>query len=209
MGYVRYQNAEYLIHRGYAAGELSAEWIFANPSRSFFNAILDSDLMTEGGRPESGWAIDQDYIPRKSSSASVVVEGVVAGSNPDATTIWTVLGYPPCGYAVASWVKAGEKIAAPIAVDAEGTAPANRLAVALKRKVFPVTRGNGSKYMRTDVIAKAIDALRPYEQQSIGSAAEVRDAIAKDGFSMKKVEAYNNAVKAMMPTEGYILLQVK
>jgi hypothetical protein len=110
---------------------------------------------------------------------------------------------------VASWVKAGEKIAAPIAVDAEGTAPANRLAVALKRKVFPVTRGNGSKYMRTDVIAKAIDALRPYEQQSIGAAAEVRDAIAKDGFSMKKVEAYNNAVKAMMPTEGYILLQVK
>ena len=188
---------------------MSAEWIFANPSRSFFNAILDSDLMTEGGRPESGWAIDQDYIPRKSSSASVVVEGVVAGSNPDATTIWTVLGYPPCGYAVASWVKAGEKIAAPIAVDAEGTAPANRLAVALKRKVFPVTRGNGSKYMRTDVIAKAIDALRPYEQQSLGAAAEVRDAIAKDGFSMKKVEAYNNAVKAMMPTEGYILLQVK
>ena len=209
MGYIRYQNAEYLIHRGYAAGELSAEWIFANPSRSFFNAILDSDLMTEGGRPESGWAIDQDYIPRKSSSASVVVEGVVAGSNPDATTIWTVLGYPPCGYAVASWVKAGDKIAAPIAVDSEGTAPANRLAVALKRKVFPVTRGNGSKYMRTDVIAKAVDALRPYEQQSIAKASEVRDAIAKDGFSMKKVEAYNNAVKAMMPTEGYILLQVK
>ena len=165
--------------------------------------------MTEGGRPESGWAIDQDYIPRKSSSASVVVEGVVAGSNPDATTIWTVLGYPPCSYAVASWVKAGDKIAAPIAVDSEGTAPVNRLAVALKRKVFPVTRGNGSKYMRTDVIAKAIDALRPYEQQSIATAVDVRDAIAKEGFSMKKIEAYNNAVKTMMPDEKWIVLQVK
>ena len=61
MGYIRYQNAEYLIHRAYAAGELSAEWIFKGASRSFFNAMLDSDLMSEAGRPESGWAIDQDY----------------------------------------------------------------------------------------------------------------------------------------------------
>ncbi|MBR2168901.1 MAG: hypothetical protein IJ952_00795, partial [Alistipes sp.] len=103
----------------------------------------------------------------------------------------------------------GDKIAAPIAVDSEGTAPVNRMAVALKRKVFPVTRGNGSKYMRTDVIAKAINALRPYEQQSIATAAEVRDAIAKEGFSMKKIEAYNNAVKTMMPDEKWVVLQVK
>lgn len=208
MGYIRYQNAEYLIHRAYAAGELSAEWIFEGASRSFFNAILDSDLLTEAGRPESGWAIDQDYIPRNSSSASVVVEGVKKGDNPDATTIWSVLGYPPCSYAVAAWVKAEKEIAPIIAASEDGHSPINLMAVDLKRKVFPVERGNGKRYMRVDVIERAIEALRPYEVASMRSAAKVRDQIAKKGFDKNLVKEYNNAVTENAPLREEVVRQV-
>ena len=208
MGYIRYQNAEYLIHRAYAAGELSAEWIFAGASRSFFNTMLDSDLLSEGGRPESGWAIDQDYIPRRSSSASVVVEGVKKGDNPDATTIWSVLGYPPCSYAVAAWVKAGKEIAPVIAASEDGHSPMNLMAVALKRKVFPVERGNGNRYMRVDVIGRAIDIMRPYERESMRQAAAVRDRIAKEGFKQSFVEEYNKTVTEAAPDREQIVRQV-
>ncbi|MBR3703222.1 MAG: hypothetical protein IKM12_06710 [Alistipes sp.] len=206
-GYIRYQNAEYLIHRAYAAGELSVEWIFASASRSFFNAMLNRDLMSDPSTA-NGWAVDQDYIPRYSSSASIVVEGVCEGESVDATTIWSVIGYPPCGYAVASWVKAADEIADPVAAMDDGRSSNNRLAVSLKHKVFPVTRGNGSHYMRMDVIGRSIEALRPYESQSIIAARAVRDKIARDGFNLRLIKEYNRKIKASAPVADEIIAAV-
>lgn len=205
MGYIRYQNAEYLLHKAYATGTLSAEWIFSSASRSFYHAILGNDALSSS---PNGWAVDQDFIPRNSSSASVVVEGVSKGENPDATTIWSVIGYPPCSYAVASWVKAKNEIAAVIANSDEGRSSVNRMAVALKREVFSISRGNGSKYMRTDVIARAIEVLRPYESKSMQAAAAVRDRIAKEGFNIEFVREYNELVNASAPKTDEIVSQV-
>ena len=205
MGYIRYQNAEYLLHKAYATGTLSAEWIFSSASRSFYHAILGNDALSSS---PNGWAVDQDFIPRNSSSASVVVEGVRKGENLDATTIWSVIGYPPCSYAVASWVKAKNEIAAVIANSDEGRSSVNRMAVALKREVFPISRGNGSKYMRTDIIARAIEVLRPYESKSMQAAATVRDRIAKEGFNIELVREYNELVNASAPKTDEIVSQV-
>ena len=209
MGYIRYQNAEYLLHNAYATGALSAEWIFSSASRSFYHAILGNDILKNPLQGTNGWAIDQDFIPRKSSSASVVVEGVRKGDNPDATTIWSVLGYPPCGYAVASWVKAKNEIAEPITAYDDGRSSANRLAVALKREVFPITRGNGSRYMRMDVIARSVEALRPYEIKSMRVASKVRDRIAEEGFNIEFVREYNDFIKSSAPNAEEIISTVK
>lgn len=205
MGYIRYQNAEYLLHKAYATGALSAEWIFSSASRSFYHAILGNDALSSS---PNGWAVDQDFIPRNSSSASVVVEGVRKGENPDATTIWSVIGYPPCSYAVAAWVKAKDEIADVIAAADNGRSAVNRLAVALKREVFPISRGNGSKYMRVDVIARAIDALRPYEVKSMQAAAAVRDRIAKEGFNIEFVREYNELINSSAPKTDEVVSQV-
>ena len=205
MGYIRYQNAEYLLHKAYATGALSAEWIFSSASRSFYHAILGNDALSSS---PNGWAVDQDFIPRNSSSASVVVEGVRKGENPDATTIWSVIGYPPCSYAVAAWVKAKDEIADVIAAADNGRSAVNRLAVALKREVFPISRGNGSKYMRVDVIAHAIDALRLYEVKSMHAAAAVRDRIAKEGFNIEFVREYNELINSSAPKTDEVVSQV-
>lgn len=205
MGYIRYQNAEYLLHKAYATGALSAEWIFSSASRSFYHAVLGNDALSSS---PNGWAIDQDFIPRNSSSASVVVEGVRKGENPDATTIWSVIGYPPCSYAVAAWVKAKDEIADVIAAADNGRSAVNRLAVALKREVFPISRGNGSKYMRVDVIARAIEVLRPYEAKSMQAAASVRDRIAKEGFNIEFVREYNELINSSAPKTDEIVSQV-
>ena len=208
-GYVRYQNAEYLFHKAYATSSLSAEWIFSSASRSYYNAILGEDLLKNPSLCVNGWAIDQDFIPRNSSSASVVVEGVREGENPDATTVWSVIGYPPCGYAVASWVKAKDDIAEVIAATDDGCSSANRLAVALKREVFPIKRGNGAHYLRMDVVARAMEALRPYEERSMRAAAEVRDRIANEGFDIKLVREYNKLICASVPDADRIVSFVR
>ncbi len=205
-GYIRYQNAEYLMHRAYATGELSAGWIFSSVSRSFFNAMLGEDLLS--GITPKKWAVDQDYIPRYSSSASVVIEGIAAGESVDATTIYSVLGYPPCSYAVAAWVKAGDDIAGVIAGQENGRAAANRLSVTLKNNVFPIKRGNGKHYMRMDIIARSIAALRPYEQKFIRAAGATRDRIAKEGFKKEYVSEYNQFVASSAPNIEEIINNV-
>ena len=53
---------------------------------------------------------DQDLIPRRSTSSSVVFEGVRAGGNPQNTVMWTVLGYPCCTVSVPLFVGDGDII---------------------------------------------------------------------------------------------------
>lgn len=202
MGYIRYQSAEYLFHNAYAKGDLTPEWIFSSASRSFYHAVFGEDVLKSS---TNGWIVDQDLISRNSSSASIVVEGVRKGDNPDATTIWSVVGYPPCSYAVASWVKAKDNIAAVITASEEGFSPVNRLANALKCEVFPIERGNGNRYMRTSVVSRAIEALRPYEKSSINAASKVRDRIAKEGFKIEYVNEYNEFIQTSAPNPDEII----
>ena len=62
--------------------------------------------------------------------------------------------------------------------------------------------------MRTDVIARAIEVLHPYEVKSMRAAAEVRDRIAKEGFKVEFVREYNDFVKSSAPKADEVLSQV-
>ncbi len=52
--------------------------IFQQASRSFYNSLLDIDLMDKGQSPNNrtGWFVEQDFIPRLESTASIVIQGV-------------------------------------------------------------------------------------------------------------------------------------
>lgn len=146
MGYIRNANANYLFKNGVKKGKLDAQWVFNNISRSFYHSQLGVDLKKDKV-VKNGWFIDQDFIPRRSSSASLVFQGVKRGEDPGMTVMWSVLGYPPVGVAVPVIVKLGEKAPAYILKGAEGNnAEFCDLALGVKRNVFSIRRGNGNKY---------------------------------------------------------------
>ncbi|MDR1516639.1 MAG: hypothetical protein LBS52_00820 [Dysgonamonadaceae bacterium] len=150
MGYVRYQTASEIIAKKASERNFTPQWIFNNLSRSFYHSLLGIDLKNEKFSPENalGWVVDQDFIPRKSTTASIVVQGVKPGENPEMTIMWTVLGYPPAGIAVPLWVKQGEN--QPKCMMRTDTSTHSEIcdyAVELKHKSFPITRGNGNKYL--------------------------------------------------------------
>ena len=101
-GYVRYMEADRVLMRASATGGITPQGIFNDLSRSFRNGMLDIDLKNgKFNRPQgSGWFVDQDFIPRNSTSCSIVVQGVKPGEKAELTTMWTMLGYPPTGIAV-------------------------------------------------------------------------------------------------------------
>lgn len=109
-GYTRYATAEEAM-AAQAAGKFTPEWLLDTLGRSFRNAVLGTDLMQEP-LPASGLVLDVDYIPRYTTTASIVIEGVAAGEAPNAAVLWCAPGYTPCCYAIPVWVAAGDRIPA-------------------------------------------------------------------------------------------------
>ena len=150
MGYIRncnttYNVENYVLKEG---GKVDPQWIFENISRSFYHSLLEVDLRKDQGLA-SGWFIDQDFVPRRSSSASMVFQGVKPGEDVSKTVMWTILGYPPLGVAVPMVVANGENIPS-FMVKSESSENAQMcdMVLELKKNVFPVKRGNGNKYFR-------------------------------------------------------------
>jgi len=143
MGYVREKNEKSLLAPHIAAQDITPAVFTEELSRTFYNSLIGKDYTRSGDT----WIVDQDFIPRRISSASVVIEGIVPGENPRLTTMWIALGYPPCAEVYAVWV--GEDGVAP---ELTGTTPENHSVQCdkvnkRKEEVFPVVRGNGKQYL--------------------------------------------------------------
>lgn len=77
-------------------------------SRSFYHDMKKRDYSDGLER----WVIDQDFIPRYKSTATVVIEGclpmenienIKPGDLANDYIMWTGLGYPPCSEIMPVW----------------------------------------------------------------------------------------------------------
>lgn len=151
-GYVRYMEAEQVLMKASATGGVTPQGIFNGLSRSFHNCMLGIDLKSgDFNRPRgSGWFVDQDFIPRSSTSCSIVVQGVKSGEKAELTTMWTLLGYPPTGVALPLWVKGADTLLPSlVCFDKESAAaPLSDWSLRLAGKVFCYQQGMGTnRYM--------------------------------------------------------------
>ena len=147
-GYVRYLEVERVLSKACAMGGITPQLIFTDLARSFRNNILDIDLKNgDFNAPKaSGWFTDQDFIPRKDTSCSIVVQGVKKGENPELGVVWTILGYPPTSIAVPLWVK--DNLPSIVSYDKEADAsPLSAVSLKLaKEKVFHYRQGGGTNH---------------------------------------------------------------
>ena len=143
MGYVREKNEKTLLAPHVASQDITPAVFTEELSRTFYNSLIGKDYTRSGDT----WIVDQDFIPRRISSASVVIEGILPGENPRLTTMWIALGYPPCAEVFPVWV--GDD---GIPVELTGTTADNHSVQCdkvnkRKAEVFPVERGNGKQYL--------------------------------------------------------------
>lgn len=143
MGYVREKNEKTLLAPHVAAQDITPLVFTEELSRTFYNSLIGRDYTRSGDT----WIVDQDFIPRRISSASVVIEGILPGENPRLTTMWIALGYPPCAEVFPVWV--GDD---GVPVELTGTTAENHSVQCdkvnkRKAEVFPVERGNGKQYL--------------------------------------------------------------
>lgn len=219
MGYIRYSTADRIFgERVAAGGAITPQWIFNSLSRSFYHSLLDIDLReSEITGKGSGFFIDQDFIPRKSSSSAILFRGVKENENPLETVTWVVLGYPPVSVAVPLFIKAGahqpffmgkrEGYESPILSSAGvEQKPENSvmcdLALALKEKVFPIHRGNGEKYFNFRLLYNEggtgfMQVLEVLEDEIVQKSGELVSRTYGKGYSkeiQKEYDSYYDAV---------------
>lgn len=143
MGYIREQNAIKLLNPYLKNKDITPATFTEDISRRFYHSLLNKDFTHSGDE----WIIDQDFIPRRSSSASTVIEGVKPNENPLLTTMWIAIGYPPCSEIRYVWL--GEN---GVPNDLTGTGKRGHstlcdTVVSRKHKVFSIKRGSGKHYL--------------------------------------------------------------
>lgn len=152
-GFTREADAVHLLDSAAKAHAVTPELLTETLSRSFYNATLKRDFSTE-----KGLVVDEGFIPRYKTTATVVVEGCPPVESPEEVTpgmvsreyiMWTALGYPPCAEIVPVWCAPGGVDEGLRGIQGEGTSALGNKAKALRDKVFH--RQGGEKQVYIDM----------------------------------------------------------
>lgn len=151
-GFIREANANHLLKPYIENNSVAPEVLTEVLSRSFYHDLLQKDFSERGEK----WVIDQDFIPRYTSTATIVIEGckpLKPGEelSPDFLTrqyvMWTGLGYPPCSEIIPVWCLKDGVDPSLQRNAASGRSEQCEIVLARKGEVFPFTKGNGNKYI--------------------------------------------------------------
>ena len=97
-GWERYQTAIAIMQEKFSREkEMTAIDAINYFSRSYRHEVLEINY-DENNAPKL--VIDQDFIPRRSTSAVICFEGVIPEGKPLHTIMWTALGYPATAVAI-------------------------------------------------------------------------------------------------------------
>lgn len=167
MGYIRYENALSQIKS--AKGNITPEFLYGTLGRTYYHSLLEKNYTVN--HKDVKWIVDQDYIPRHSTSSAMVIEGVNPGENLSGIVLWTVLGYPPVTPVYPVLMAHPDML--PELLTGNDRNPNSVVcdnALQLKKSVFPIERGSGQKYIDLDVLyakgnAQIAVALNQLEEQ--------------------------------------------
>ena len=180
-GWERYQTATTIMQEKFSREkEMTAIDAINYFSRTYRHEVLQLNY-SPVNTPE--YAVDQDFIPRRITSAVVCFEGVKAGDKPLHTVMWTALGYPACAVAIPllmhkdhlpTYMKARNEHAK------EGqqlNAEICDKSLQIKNEwAFPLHISNGNKYVSIQTILSGAEG----KPALIDCAQEVEKKIVKD-----------------------------
>jgi hypothetical protein len=172
-GYIRYQTATDLFQWAYLGEGLSVDFLLLEGTVCFRHSLVGTNLATDNV-PESEDVCTMvnfaDFIPRYSTSASMVIQGVKPGEDGALTTLWTVLGSPLTTPVVPVWVKYAGTIPSLWVSRGKDSAPVNETSLKLKARCFPLKTPEGKYYL---------DLAKVFNRRGTGTVQQLRDTDRK------------------------------
>lgn len=152
-GYIRYATASNLFENKIKDGKLSFEFLINDVPRCLIHSFTKTDLSQNLPEENSeNFVYFRDYIPRHSTSAAIVVQGVKENESASLTTMWTVLGFPLTSVVIPIWLLDDGKLPNVLQADDTGNAPFCDLALQLKNKVFSNQNDASENYLNLSAL---------------------------------------------------------
>jgi len=198
-GYIRYATASELFKNQTKNGKLSFEFLINDVPRCLIHSFTKTDLTKTlpANASESNYIFFRDYIPRYSSSAAIVVQGIKEGESANLTTMWTILGFPLTSVIIPVWLLEDGMMPNVLKADESGNAPLCDVALQLKNKVFSSQNDASENYMNISALMNKKNSgvrqkLIPIEAEVIEKAKNVLTDFRKNGIKYSKAKEFYN-----------------
>jgi hypothetical protein len=208
MGYIRYATASDLFESKYENDKISFEFLINDVPRCLVHSLTKTDLTKSlpVDEKEISYVYFRDYIPRHSTSAAIVVQGVKEGESASLTTMWTILGFPLSSVVVPVWLLEDGTLPKALQSDETGNAPLCDLALKLKDKVFPIQNDASENYLNLAALLNKKNTgvrqkLIPIEEQVLEKAKDHLIIWRKNGIKEEEVKNFYFWIDSEVLTE--------
>ena len=196
-GYIRYATASDLFANQYESGKISFEFLIKDVPRCLVHSFTKTDLSKSLPESEAdkNFVFFRDYIPRHSTSAAIVVQGIKQGESVSLTTMWTILGFPLASIVIPVWLLDDGSMPKILQADETGNAPLCDLALKLKEKVFPIQNDATENYLNVAALMNKKNTgvrqnLIPIEEQVLSKSKEHLNKWRKDGINIQELKDF-------------------
>jgi uncharacterized lipoprotein NlpE involved in copper resistance len=184
-GYIRYAAASEALNMAAALKKFEPQYLLNNISHNLNHSLTKVNLRADLPRDNKSaeFRSFEDFIPRFSTASVIMVVGAAKGEDPSEAMAWMVAGSPLTTVAVPVWVSAGKKLPWVVSMKDDMHAPLCDAAMQLKGQLFPISRGNGNKYINVAALINAdntgiLQRLEPVENEIFKKTAEMMTALS-------------------------------
>lgn len=89
----------------------------------------------------------RDFIPRYSTSSSIIVQGVKTGESSNLTIMWTMIGSPLTTVTIPLLITPDQTLPSIVQAGADDKSPLCNWSLTQKEKLFPITIAEGNDYL--------------------------------------------------------------
>ena len=196
-GYIRYATASELFDNQTKNGKLSFEFLVNDVPRCLVHSFTKTDLaksLPENDKNDN-FIFFRDYIPRHSTSAAIVVQGVKENESASLTTMWTILGFPLTSVIIPVWLLEDGTMPKVLQADETGNAPICDLALKLKDKVFSDQNDASENYLNLSALMNKENSgvrqkLIPIEEQILTKSKNILSNFRVNGIDYSEAKEF-------------------
>lgn len=207
-GYIRYSTASNLFKNKFENEKISFEFLLKDVPRCLVHSLTQTDLTKSLPQSEEqeDYVFFRDFIPRYSTSAAIVVQGVKKDEEATLTTMWTILGFPLSSVVVPIWLLDDGSLPKVLQADETGNAPLCDIALKLKSKVFPQQNDATQNYLNLAALINQSNTgvyqkLMPIEELVILKAKTHLNNWRKGGLNKDEVNDFYSWIDSFLIRE--------
>jgi hypothetical protein len=196
-GYIRYATANEALSLAAAMNKLEPQYLLNNISRNLYHSLTRENLRDRIPQTsnKAEFRYFEDFIPRYSSSAVIMVTGVRKGDDPSDAMLWTLLGFPLTTVATPVWLSGGKNIPYILSMKENLHAPLCDAALKLKEQCYPIKRADYLRYINLTALINSdktgiMQVLAPVENEIFRRTNELIASMQPGKSQPEKIQEF-------------------